>query len=153
MLWSRIFSPTSRTRTVKLSLHQREEATQLKKEQRVDSFECCLLIIILSHPTVEIKMPGELVELAIINRALMLHEHTPLVASLAQIGELIAFRNNHEPCGNIISTLKDELTKIKATVLKQSQEYFSQRLEIARQESNKLLAIDSKFSLSTIKPK
>ena len=59
-------------------------------------------------------MDRQLVEVAILNRILDLHEHTPIVTTLGHIADLVSFQRQHALCNNIIFNLRDQLATIKA---------------------------------------
>jgi hypothetical protein len=87
-------------------------------------------------------MDKQLVEVSLLNQALGLHPHTSITATLNEITELVLFRKNHESCTNIIDNLKHQLAHIQVNFQEQTQRYLEQKLEIYRQESKRLFAID-----------
>ena len=79
-----------------------------------------------------------MLQLGLLNRALNLHEHTPLTTTLKHIAELVTFRNKHENCNNVIFTLKNELANIRASFQEEVNVFLGKKLEIARKEAEKL---------------
>lgn len=59
----------------------------------------------------------QLVDLSVINRALSLHEDTPLATTIQHIAELVAFKINHESCSAIVFKLQDEAAKARVMLV------------------------------------
>lgn len=77
-------------------------------------------------------MSQQVVDVAVINKLLGLTLDTKLETTLYHINELLIFRQNHQYCKSIISSLQNEVVKIKIHLESQIATFIKEKIQMAK---------------------